>query len=285
MVMIMKKVKIFNNFNILTNFEYDDIKENLDEFDKVSVVCFENRYSSQKNYVKLLNEPWVNNVILIGTKPESCFGKKLISAKKLHKKLFVGSDRIIFIIDTDVDEDVLIPLVQLFDIAEKSGIEVGFYDIVGFSNKMTIELKKALEALVQNDLYKKYEIIYDFICEELDKKFSDNSICQFENNRCIANRKYNDKSKIMGCCYSFNYNGIRFSDIKLCEHQKDKKCEVKCLGCKLFTCDYLKNHGIKFSLENMPLALAFFPKKQRELLRTTFFTSKENVLARVIAGK
>lgn len=281
----MKKIKIFGNFNILTNFEYDDISRNLDEFDKVSVVCFENKYSTQKNYLKLLNESWVNNVILIGAKPESCFGKKLISAEKLHKNFFTGSSRIVFVIDTDIDEDVLIPLVQLFDIAKKRKIEVGVYDIIGFSNKVTFELKKALEALMQSDLYERYEIVYDFICEELDKKFSDNSICQFEDNRCIANRKYNDKSKIMGCCYSFNYNGIKFSDIKLCEHQKNQRCEVKCLGCKLFTCDYLKKHGIKFSLENMPLALAFFSKKQREILRTTFFTSKENVLTKVIAGK
>jgi len=125
-------------------------------------------------------------------------------------------------------------------------------------------------------------MVYDYICDELDKKFADNSICQFENDRCIVNRKYYNKDKIMGCCYSFKYNGIQFSDIKLCQHQKNSRCDVKCMGCKLFTCSYLKKHGIKFSLENMPIALAFFNKKQREILRTTFFVSREEVLNKLL---
>ena len=89
----------------------------------------------------------------------------------------------------------------------------------------------------------------------------------------------------MGCCYSFKYNGVYFSDVKLCEHQKDRKCNVKCLGCKLFTCEYLRKHGIRFALNKMSIALAFFTKKQRELLRTTFFVSKETVIETVMKGK
>jgi hypothetical protein len=35
----------------------------------------------------------------------------------------------------------------------------------------------------------------------------------------------------------------------------------------------------------MPIAVAFFTKKQREILRTTFFVSKETVINKVIKGK
>lgn len=283
--MRMKKVKVSEEYIVATNFEYDDIKELSEESSDVMVVCFENNFSTENYYIKLLNESWIKGVILIGAKPTSCFGKKLIVVDELKEKFFKGIKKVFFVIDTDVDEDVLVPLVQLFDISKKNGIEIGLKNVLGFSNELNTDLLKTLEALTQEDIYIKYEIIYDYICDELDKRFSNNSICKFENDRCIVNRKYYNKDKIMGCCYSFKYNGLQFSDIKLCEHQKDSRCNVKCMGCKLFTCEYLKKHGIRFSLNNIPVALAFFSKKQREILRTTFFTSKEIVLRKVIGKK
>ena len=39
---------------------------------------------------------------------------------------------------------------------------------------------------------------------------------------------------------------------------------------------------IRFTLEKMPIALAFFSKKQREILRTTFFVEKDVVIKKVI---
>lgn len=277
----MKKVTIKNNV-IGINFVFNEIKTQFSKCEDVSVVCFENDFSEEKYHIKLLNENWVKNVMLIGTKPNNDFGKKLILIDKLEKKFFKNSKRVVFIINTDVDEDVLTSLVRLFDIAQNLGLEVGVDGIIGYSYKQTPELEKTLEALLQEDLYSRYKVVYEYICDELDKRFSDNSICQFENDRCIANRKHSNKTKIMGCCYSFKYKLGTFYDVKLCEHQKDKKCDVKCLGCKLFTCQYLKKHGIKFALSDMPIALAFFSKKQREILRTTFFVSEEEVLKNIL---
>jgi len=279
------KCKIFGDYIIGTNLEYDNIKALLKEYSDVTVVCFENNYSEEKYYVELLNEEWVDKVILIGAKPTSCFGEKLIVTNDIKEKYLKSSKRAVFIINTDIDEEVLKPLVELFDVSAKKGIEIGADNVLGFSSSVPVILSKTLEALLQENIYKRYELIYDYICDELDKKFADNGICQFEGNRCIANRKHYNRDKIMGCCYSFKYNGLQFSDVKLCEHQNEHKCNVKCLGCKLFTCDYLKKHGIRFSLSNMPIALAFFSKKQREILRTTFFTTKEDVLAKVLKGK
>jgi len=280
----MKKVRINNEYILGINLKYENIKPLLSEYEDIGIVCFENNYSEDNFYIKFLNEPRVNKVVLIGARPTSCFGEKLIVTKELKEKYFKTCQIILFIINTDIDEDVLIPLVQLFNIANKNDIKVGIDNILGLSYECNELLETSLKALVQPDIYKRYEIVYDYICDELDKKFANNSICQFENDRCIANRKYNNRDKIMGCCYSFKFNGWQISDVKLCEHQRDGGCDVKCLGCKLFTCKYLKEHGIKFSLENMPIALAFFSKKQREILRTTFFTSKENVLNDVIKG-
>jgi len=282
MVIKMKRINITRDNIIGLNLDYDSIKSLAKDYEDTIVICFENNFSEEKYYIKLLNESWVKKVILIGAKPTSCFGEKLIITNKLKDSFFKSAKRVFFIINTDIDEDVLIPIVQMSDIANKLGIFIGLDNILGFSYDVNSDLKVTLQALVQADIYKRYELVYDYICDELDKKFANNELCQFEDDRCIVNRKYYNKDKIMGCCYSFKYNGIQFSDIKLCEHQKDHKCDVKCLGCKLFTCDYLKKHGVRFSLENMPVALAFFSRKQREILRTTFFTSKNIILDKVL---
>jgi len=282
MVIRMKKINIYNDYIIGLNLDYDNIKSLAEEYEDVIVVCFENNFSDEKYYIKLLNEDWVKSVILIGAKPTSCFGEKLIITNKLKEKYFKNGKRVFFIINTDIDEDVLIPIVQMFNISNKMGIKIGLSNLLGFSYDINPELKTTLKALVQDDIYKRYEVVYDYICDELDKKFMNNELCKFENDRCIVNRKYYNKDKIMGCCYSFKYNGLQFSEVRLCKHQKEQKCDVKCLGCKLFTCDYLRKHGVRFKLENIPIALAFFSKKQREILRTTFFTSKENIINKII---
>lgn len=275
----MKKLKICEEYYLGVGKKLK-MPEGITE--KITVICFENDFSEEKYYLKLLNEEYVEKVILIGAKPKTNFGKKLIITNKLKESYIKKSERIIFFINTDIDEDVLIPLVKMFRIAKKREIRVGIENLIGFSYDTNKDFLKILEAMLQEEIFKEYEIIYDYICEELDKKFADNSICQFVDNRCIVNRKHYNKDKIMGCCYSFKYNGWKFSDVKLCEHQKDQKCNVKCLGCKLFTCDYLRKRGIRFTLEKMPVALAFFSKKQREILRTTFFVSKEEVINKVM---
>lgn len=280
----MKKVKICDNYYLNVGNNLNISSKMFNEEEKITVVCFENDFSEEKYYLKLLNEEHINKVILIGTRPSRSLGKKLIVTDKIKENFIKKSQRIIFVINTDIDEEVLIPLVQLFRIAKKRGIYIGLENIVGYSYEVNSDLLKTLEALLQEDIYKEYEVVYDYICDELDKKFADNSICQFKDNRCIANRKYYDREKIMGCCYSFKYNGLYFSDVKLCEHQKEQQCDIKCMACKLFTCEYLRKRGIRFTLNKMPVALAFFSKKQRELLRTTFFVDKEVVINKIVSG-
>lgn len=275
----MRKIKIYNEYYLEVG---NNLKVPSDTAEKITVVCFENDFSEEKYYLQFLPQDNVEKVILIGAKPTANFGKRLLVVDKIKESYIKNSNRITFIINTDIDEDVLMPLVKLFRIAKKNKIDIGIDNIVGFSYKLNDDLLKTLQALLQEDVYKECEVVYDYICDELDKKFADNSICQFENNRCIVNRKHYNKDKVMGCCYSFDYNGLYFSNVKLCEHQKEHKCDIKCMACKLFTCEYLRKHGIRFTLEKMPVALAFFSKKQRNILRTTFFVEKETVIKKVM---
>lgn len=268
------------------NMSDEEIIEILKGQEKVLVVCFENDFNVSKLYAKLINLTSILRIIVIGTKSKTSFGKKIIFANNVKKKFFRGSEKVFFSIKTDIDEEVLKPIVDSLDYAKFFGTDIYVNydgrDIMGNSYKVTPDLDIVLKAINFDNLYDRYSLIYDYICEELDNKFKNNSICQFENDRCIANRKHYNKDKIMGCCYSFKYNGIRFSDIKLCEHLKDKGCSVKCLGCKLFTCEYLRKHGIRFSLEKMSVARSIFSKKQREILRTTFFVPKGEVIEKLI---
>ena len=281
----MKFLEVFDR-SLGVNMSDDEVVEVLKGQDRVVVVCFENDFNVSKLYVKLINLESVSRVIVIGSKSKTSFGKKVVFVNDVRKSFFKGCASVFFSIRTDIDEDVLKPIVDSFDYARMCGADVGVtYGkrmIIGSSYKVTPDLDVVLRSVSFDNLYDRYSLVYDYICDELDKKFRDNSICQFENDRCIANRKFYNKDKIMGCCYSFKYNGIQFSDIKLCEHLKENGCEVKCLGCKLFTCDYLKKHGIRFSLENMSVAKAIFSKRQREILRTTFFVEKAKVLMELV---
>lgn len=281
----MKFYDVFDN-TIGINMTDEEIVEVLKVQEKVSVVCFENDFNVSKLYVKLVNLDSVSRVVVIGAKSKTYFGKKVVFVNDVKKKFFDGCTNVFFSIRTDIDEEVLKPIVHSFDYARICGAEIGVIykdkKILGNSYKLISDLEVVLKAISFDNMYDRYSLIYDYICDELDKKFINNSICQFENDRCIANRKFYNKDKIMGCCYSFKYNGIKFSDIKLCEHLKDKGCTVKCLGCKLFTCEYLRKHGIRFTLEKMAVAKSIFSKKQREIFRTTFFVDKNDVLANLI---
>lgn len=283
----MMGVGLMKLYNISNNFIGDDLQDEkiidiVNHGECVTVVCFENDFNTNNLYVRLVNQNNVNKVVVIGAKSKATFGKKIIFSKNIKASYLKGASETFFSVRTDIDEDVLRPLVELADCAKKLnikfGIDVDGKNIIGNTYRENIELTVLLKAILSETLKERYSIVYDYICEDLDKKFADNSICQFENDRCIANRKHKDPEKIMGCCYAFKYNGIQFSDIRLCEHMKDRKCDVKCLGCKLFTCEYLRKHGIWFKLKEMSIAKACFSKKQLEILRTTFFVDKEEVI-------
>ena len=135
-------------------------------------------------------------------------------------------------------------------------------------------------------IYFQYEYIYDTVCEYLDNQFCKGNICDFKNDQCIANRENKTARKDMGCCYSFEYCKVfdpRFiKNVKLCQHLKDKTCSTKCITCKLFTCKYLKERGIKFDTHKILLLDCYFNKKQHLILNSNFFQTRDAILQKLL---
>ena len=128
-----------------------------------------------------------------------------------------------------------------------------------------------------DDKKAKYEKIYDTICDYLDNEFNKNNYCDFKNDKCIANREGKSKKDIMGCCYSFKEKWGFYFDHRLCKYLVNKNCEIRCMACKLFTCKYLKENGIFFDIDALP-GIAIFNKKQKEILKNSFFKPREEII-------
>ena len=144
----------------------------------------------------------------------------------------------------------------------------------------------ALRCLFIADKSLQYAYIYDTVCEYLDTQFCKNKICDFQNDKCIANRAHLTAHEDMGCCYSFEYCNFfetKFiKNIKLCEHLINKTCSTKCITCKLFTCKYLKEKHIKFDTHKILLLDCFFDKKQHLILNSNFFKTREDILNKLL---
>ena len=60
-------------------------------------------------------------------------------------------------------------------------------------------------------------------------------------------------------------------------------CGAKCIGCKLFTCDYLEKRGIKFRIRDILLLDVFFNPLQKYFIRYMVYTPKDKVIKRLMA--
>ena len=103
------------------------------------------------------------------------------------------------------------------------------------TNKEINELKNIITAHNIKNLKEKYEYIYDYVTDYLEKEFTTKNICDFIDNKCIAVRNGGYLENDYGCCY-----GIKRG---LCKHFSKSKCNINCLSCKLFTCRYLRKQG------------------------------------------
>lgn len=147
------------------------------------------------------------------------------------------------------------------------------------NNDEDIEFKKlSIKTANIKDIKKRYNYIYDEVCNYLDKKFNDENICEFNNNKCISVRNNSHcKESLNGCCY-----GIKRG---LCKNFKEGKCTIKSISCKLFTCRYLKRNNIKFKVNDIPLLKYFFNRKQKFIIDTSIFKDKQEIINLLIKYK
>lgn len=184
---------------------------------------------------------------------------------------------------------VLRKLIKIKKIISNKKIEIGIKDgnktLLGYtfnyneSNKEQSDFLNAVNAIFYKNRYEMYNYIYDNVCDYLDGFFYGKNYCDFKNNKC--GEKVNTSSNI-GCCRHYKnklFGPLLPNNFTPCEYLKEEHtCSAKCLGCKLFTCDYLRKKGIRFKIKDILLLNVFFNPLQKYYIKVKVFTPKEKIL-------
>ena len=129
-------------------------------------------------------------------------------------------------------------------------------------------LKEAIDALNIKNRSKRIEYIYDTACELVDGFNNVNEICcPFTDNRC-PDCKHN--SHVNGCCYH-------------CSLQSTKGCPTKNLSCKLYFCEYMKEHHHPLTMDDLDI-LNLLSRSQRAILRENVFVSRKIAISLLKIG-
>jgi hypothetical protein len=129
-----------------------------------------------------------------------------------------------------------------------------------------------------------YERAYDIACDYLDNQFYGKNLCDFCNNKCGYKKKYNIE---VGCCRHYEKHkqlGLMLGEkLVKCEYlANDGHCTIKCMGCKLFTCSYLENKGIKFKIKDILALDSIFNIPQKIILKSIVYTPKEEIINKIM---
>ena len=105
------------------------------------------------------------------------------------------------------------------------------------------KMKKIDSVLKISDTKERYSYLFELICDYLDNEFRKNNLCDFDNcglckrRRALKEKNPNKETYLYGCCYSY-------INKRVCPFlNKDGSCTNRNIGCKLFTCHYLKKEG------------------------------------------
>lgn len=169
-------------------------------------------------------------------------------------------------------------------IKEKSKILIGYILNYDDNNKEQNDFISAINAVFYNTRYERYNYIYDTACDYLDSYFYGKNLCDFKDSQCGEKR---GTSSLIGCCHHYKNKFLGPISIKSnlipCEHLKnDYTCGAKCIGCKLFTCDYLKKKGVKFRIKDILLLDVFFNPLQKYVIKYNVFTPKDKIMKRIM---
>ena len=153
------------------------------------------------------------------------------------------------------------------------------------------DVSNVLMSNMHDNLYDKYTYVYDKVCEKLDQNFMVNNFCKFENDKCIANRDTNNIERDNGCCHSFVRGKYEphhktTEELELCSYLgEDKQCQIKCIACKFFVCQYLKDRGVYLDILDNFLLRAVLNKKQLDVIHINFFKTEDQIVKKLIKVK
>lgn len=147
------------------------------------------------------------------------------------------------------------------------------------------EKMKVIDQILEKEVgEERFSYLYDILCDYLDQEFKKKNICGFHNNICKRRCHMIEENKKKdtydnGCCYSYLHK-------RNCEHlNAPYGCKIKNLGCKLFTCSYLKKQGIRYKLNQIYLSRYFFNRRQKFYIENTFFVDKPVIMEGILRRK
>ena len=149
---------------------------------------------------------------------------------------------------------------------------------IKYKNTKDFWLKNIEKAINIKDDLKRYNFIYDTICDYIDKKYLECNYCEFKDDICKYFRETNNLAHKNGCCNSESRGG-------LCKYLKNRKCSIKSISCKLYACPVLRKNKINFRMKYIPLIKYFFNIKQKYYIKYSFFKDKDYVINKLIEKK
>lgn len=175
-------------------------------------------------------------------------------------------------IDRDTIDDIYEFLPKMIRLYQKKYTIQLQYNIEEINENFKLkEIEEVVKAINIKDLKSRYSYIYDTLCNKLDKEMEQN-YCKFKDNICV-NYELKNPCHENGCCNGKNRG--------TCKYLIDSKCTLNCISCKLFTCKHLRKRGIVHNLNNYVLS-NFFTPRQRNILRLSFWTSKEDIMKELL---
>lgn len=280
---IMKKI----NRDFVIKQSYERLFSYIINYPFVRNISFIAIDSEIDNNMSKLDMPKKIKNFFITSKSKNIKLKSML-IKKITKRIIKkveNTDIIVSIFINDNDnsntiKEIINILIALFN-AQRDNIKL--INIKCDNDNYYNYIMNSIIALQFQTKREQYEYIYDITCDELDKHFEKENFCDFQNDRCIANRNKMSSKDIMGCCYSFTYNVLGdIKNKKICKFLKGKKCTTKCMACKLYTCKYLRSKGITFKAKDNVLLSSFFNKKQLRVLSCNYFISKEEIIEKLL---
>lgn len=266
---------------------------------KTSIIYFEEIFSENSFIHELLNNDLIDKIIVISKHHNQTTNKKILFYSHFSKSIIKSLGKN-FLVHINLNNNyeylkfVVTNLINLFGITSDLNKFFNFsldnYKIICSvsqnNSKYFNDIINCIKVLLLSDKQKRYEYIYDTVCDYLDSQFHDCNLCDFKNDQCVANRAKRTAHETMGCCYSFNYAGVLdfrlVKDVQLCQYMQNRTCATKNITCKLFTCRYLKENNVKFDTHKILLLDCFFNKKQHDIIQSNFFKTREQILEKLL---
>ncbi len=198
-----------------------------------------------------------------------------------YKKIVVNNEVVIRLDDENIDY-IIKDTKNLIKFCDKNNYNVSLiYNGKKIDEKyLKKDIKDNLRDMITimhainiKDKYKRYDYIYDTVCNYLDEKIKTN-YCEFKDDVCLKYRIKNPNHK-NGCCECKGRGK--------CKYLIDSVCTMKsCMACKLFTCHTLKKKGINQNINDFVLTKYFFNNKEKDILQFSYWTPKEIVMEKLI---